>query len=310
MEKTDARAEGLQFIFTEKDFYLDTPSLQEESGENEWRIRFEADRYYALYQMGFEERSENPTATGSFLYLVSDTFLRCLTRLPELELAREKVNVKPLAEDVEALLRALPFAIGAEHVDGKWIAAVFRRLLKIFREEISAYRGTVEMYLTEKSQHLHVPERIFFHLVENKGDEYPFAFLATYATRGTDGKVRHVPLKYALTEYKDERDKLLKLLSCLNRVAEVSELIGPCRPPGRPRSPVRPCSSARYSRSSGRAAGWPGRFSAPVPCGWSRACACASGIPTATARWIPLCGADQEAGGPLPESGGGYGAVD
>jgi len=222
MDKTNTSGEGLQFIFTEKDFYPDAPSPQEESGGNAWRIRFEADRYYALYQMGFEERSENPTATGSFLYLVSDTFLRCLTRLPELELAREKVSVKPLAEDVEALLRALPFAIGAEHVDGKWIAAVFRRLLKIFREEISAYQGTVEMYLTEKSQHLHVPERIFFHLVENKGEEYPFAFLATYATRGADGKVRHVPLKYALTEYKDERDKLLKLLSCLNRAAEVS----------------------------------------------------------------------------------------
>ena len=36
-----------------------------------------------------------------------------------------------VAEDVEALLRALPFAIGAEHVDGKWIAAVFCRLLKL-----------------------------------------------------------------------------------------------------------------------------------------------------------------------------------
>ena len=57
------------------------------------------------------------------------------------------------------------------------------------------------MYLTEKSQHLHVPERIFFHLVESREKDYPFAFLATYATRGADGKVQHVPLKYALTEY-------------------------------------------------------------------------------------------------------------
>nr|WP_300909165.1 DEAD/DEAH box helicase [uncultured Acetatifactor sp.] len=246
MDKTSTSGEGLQFIFTEKDFYPDAPSPQEESGGNVWRIRFEADRYYALYQMGFEERSENPTATGSFLYLVSDTFLRCLTRLPELELAREKVSVKPMAEDVEALLRALPFAIGAEHVDGKWIAAVFRRLLKIFREEISAYQGTVEMYLTEKSQHLHVPERIFFHLVENKGEEYPFAFLATYATRGADGKVRHVPLKYALTEYKDERDKLLKLLSCLNRAAEVSELIAGFMESGEMFHPLRLTAEEAY----------------------------------------------------------------
>ena len=63
MDKTNTSGEGLQFIFTEKDFYPDAPSLQEESGGDAWRGRFEADRYYALYQMGFEERSENPTAS-------------------------------------------------------------------------------------------------------------------------------------------------------------------------------------------------------------------------------------------------------
>ena len=77
------------------------------------------------------------------------------------------------------------------------------------------------LYLAEKSQHLRVPERVFFHLVENRKDDYPFAFLATYATKGEDGKVRHVPLQYALTEYRQDREKLLELLSCLNKVAEV-----------------------------------------------------------------------------------------
>lgn len=86
--------------------------------------------------------------------------------------------------------------------------------------------GTVEMYLTEKNQELRVPERVFFHLVENKDPDFPFAFLATYATKGEHGKIRHVPLKYALTEYQNDRSKLLALLSCLNRAAEVSELIG------------------------------------------------------------------------------------
>lgn len=37
--------------------------------------------------------------------------------------------------------------------------------------------------------------------------------------------MHHMPLKYALTEYQDDRDKLLALLSCLNRAAEVSDLI-------------------------------------------------------------------------------------
>ena len=110
-----------------------------------------------------------------------------------------------------------------------WIKNVFERLTDIFRKEIAEYSETVEMYLTEKNQDLHVPERIFFHLVENKDDsEFPFAFLATYATRGEDGRVRHVPLQYALTEYKGQREKLLELLSCLNK-AEVRDMSGTAR---------------------------------------------------------------------------------
>lgn len=72
-----------------------------------------------------------------------------------------------------------------------------------------------------------VPERIFFHLVENQEDEdYPFAFLATYGTKLANGKVKHVPLKYALTEYAHSNEQLLALLSGLNRVAEISPQIG------------------------------------------------------------------------------------
>ena len=229
MNQTKSGTEMLQFIFTEKDFCLDAQSRQEEGspegGQESWRSRFEADKYHALYQMGFEEKRENLTAAEGFLHLLSDTFLKRLTSLPELELAREKVELKAPAEDVEALLKAVPFAIGAEYINAKWINAVFRRLLEIFRGEISIYSGTVEMYLTEKNQHLHVPERIFFHLVEYKDNDFPFAFLATYATKTANGKVRHVPLKYALTEYGHEREKLLKLLACLNRAAEVSALV-------------------------------------------------------------------------------------
>lgn len=215
----------LQFLFTADSFYPDSRPEQLSPADQKRLEHFEQDRYGALYQMGLEEKASDFSPSSAFLYQVSDAFFKTLTSLPELEISREETKAALSEETAAQLTQAVPFVIGAEHITEKWLAAVFQKLNDIFSGEIRDYDGTVEMYLTEKNQHLHVPERIFFHLVENKEDEFPFAFLATYATRGTDGKVRHVPLKYALTEYKNEREKLLTLLACLNRAAEVSELI-------------------------------------------------------------------------------------
>lgn len=224
MKKTGKKAEELQFVFTESGFYPDIQTGMPEEAED-IRAEFEKNRFAALYQMGFQEKAAEPTLSGSFLRLISDTFLKVLTSMPELELIREKASPKLSVDELETLLKAVPFAIGAEHITEAWIQNAFEKLTGIFAEEILAYNGTVEMYLTEKNQQLHVPERIFFHLVESKEENFPFAFMATYATKTANGKVQHVPLKFALTEYQNEREKLLNLLSCLNRAAEVSELI-------------------------------------------------------------------------------------
>ena len=203
-----------QYIFTPTGFYPDTQ--EKETLEK---------RYETLYHMGFSKRSKEMSSSELFLYELSETFFRCLTEMPELELTREATHVVPDEEHLEHLLSSVPYAIGAEYIDRKWIAGVFSQLEQIFQREISGYKGSVELYLTEQNQKLHVPERIFLHLVENKDGEDPFVFMATYASLGEDHAVHHMPLKYALTEYQDDRDKLLALLSCLNRAAEVSDLI-------------------------------------------------------------------------------------
>ena len=215
----------LSFLYTPDGFRPDispTDTLLEKDEIKKW---MGASAYHSLYEEGISGKAEEVSASAGFLYQVAAKFFAQLTDLPELELARESAKVVLSDEVSEELLSAVPFVIGAEHVTKGWIKAVFQELNEIFAEEIRAYDGTVEMYLTEKNQALKVPERVFFHLVENKDADFPFAFLATYATKGEDGKVRHVPLKYALTEYQNEREKPLSLLSCLNRAAEVSELI-------------------------------------------------------------------------------------
>ena len=217
---------AVRFLFTPDGFTPDASSLNSEAEFRAAETWAEQGGYPALYQCGLEGKPEDAGPSESFLYQVAAVFFRQLTDLPELEIVRGKAKVVLPDEVAEELLRAVPFAIGAEHITKKWLKNVFQKLQAIFTKEISAYDGTVEMYLTEKNQALRVPERVFFHLVENKKSDYPFAFLATYATKGENGKIRHVPLKYALTEYQNDRSKLLALLSCLNRAAEVSELIG------------------------------------------------------------------------------------
>ncbi len=227
-QKTNHREiqKQLHFCFTQTGFLLD--DREEEYIEDiiPWKERFETDKWKAVYEVGFEKRPKWMDAAGLFLYQVANGFQQMLTHQPDLEVAREHVNILLDENVTEQLLNCVPFTLGSEYVNDQWLKDVFGHLQSVYAKEIAAYEGTVALYLADKSQHLKVPERIFFHLVESKAEEYPFAFLATYATKDANGKVRHMPLQYALTEYHADREKLLQLLSCLNRASEVSPLIG------------------------------------------------------------------------------------
>lgn len=216
----------LELVLTPDGF---VPELLEEphSAEAEDLLsRWKENRWAALYHLGLRERPEGLSPSALYLYTAAEAFFRALTSLPELELLRERAQAALSGEEAARLLRSVPFVIGAEYVDRRWLEELFQRLNQVFSAEIGTYDGTVSFYLAEQSQRLRVPERVFFHIVESRDEEFPFAFLATYATKGENGQVTHVPLQYALTEYKNQRDKLLELLSCLNRAAEVSPLIG------------------------------------------------------------------------------------
>lgn len=216
----------LHFRFTQTGFMSDNRDGEYAADIIPWKERFEADKWEAVYAIGFEEKPKWLDAAGLFLYQVAEGFQQMLAHQPDLEVAREHIKV-PLDENVMArLLNSVPFTLGAEYVNSQWLKETFGQLQSVYVREIASYEGTVALYLADKSQHLKVPERIFFHLVDSKEDDYPFAFLATYATKDTHDKVRHMPLAYALTEYQADRGKLLQLLSCLNKVSEVSSLIG------------------------------------------------------------------------------------
>ncbi len=225
-KKPAEQGNKLHFIFTKNGFRLEASKSDLSPELSQWQRQFTDAPYRALYQLGFEEKVDGLDAAGHFLHRVAVCFLRLLTERSELELTRERTKVELTDEALRQLENGIPYALGTEYIDAKWLQRLMDRLGAVFAEDISKYDGKVSLYLTEKNQKLRVAERIFFHLVESKDEDYPFAFLATYATKGERGKVRHVPLKYALMEYQNEREKLLGLLACLNRAAEACQLIG------------------------------------------------------------------------------------
>jgi hypothetical protein len=85
---------------------------------------------------------------------------------------------------------------GSEYLDSEWISNVWKRLHEVFNDQIQHYHGSVAEYFASLNPYVHTMGRIFFHLVESRKDDYPFAFMATYSTMiSNEGKSKHLPLK-------------------------------------------------------------------------------------------------------------------
>ncbi len=186
--------------------------------------------YKALFYLGFVNKNIPMTDTVYFLRSLSAAFIKCVSISPEVEFLREKTIIEPEPDIVDQILQKAPYINGAEYLDFIWVENIWKRLNDAFSFEIIAYTGSVADFLTSHSTEIHPIGRIFFHLVESKKEDYPFAFLATYTSgMGSDGKSRHLPLKNALVEYKNDNKKLLELLSTVNKASQksvfISELI-------------------------------------------------------------------------------------
>lgn len=188
--------------------------------------KFRDDPDEALLFLGLLDHGVWVSDSVRFLRDIAGVFVRLLSRNPDVELLRERVVVELDEVDTERILRNAPYMNGTEYLTPQWLGHVWRQLNEAFSRTMMAYRGSVADFLASQSSDVHVVGKVFFHLVENKKGDYPFAFMATYSSGLTaGGKSKHLPLKNALVEYMENRDKLLELLSTVNRAAEKSRLI-------------------------------------------------------------------------------------
>jgi superfamily II DNA or RNA helicase len=191
-----------------------------------WYERYRADRDQALFLLGTEPRNGEFSASLEYLYCIAASFVRILTRNPDLDTLRDRA-VTELDDEIEKeLLARAPYLNGAEYLDHRWLERVWARLNQAYATVIKEYQGSVTEYFIRQNPQLHLAGKVYFHLVESQREEYPFAFLATYAAEpSVTGKTRHLPLKNALLEYGQNSKKLLELLATVNRAAGQSALV-------------------------------------------------------------------------------------
>ena len=122
-------------------------------------------------------------------------FANKLSHLPELETIRDAVTIPLEDVDISEMLSCAPLMPGAEYLNAGFLNLVWSMLNAQFQYEIDMYDGTVEDFIHTYSPDVHLVGRIYFHLVENKGQDYPFAFLSTYSTKSDKkDKSKHLPL--------------------------------------------------------------------------------------------------------------------
>ncbi len=187
---------------------------------------YRKDRKNWLLFLGFSDTEVPLPESLDFWRRFSALFVQHLRLTPDLATLRHRAEIPPPEQALAKLLETLPAMIGGEHIDSELLTDFWKKLNTSFATAIKQFSGSVAEFIHHYSPNSHLLGRIYFHLVENKDGEVPFAFLATYSTRmGGEGQSKHLPLKYALQEYQDDNEKLLELLTTVYEAAKGSTLI-------------------------------------------------------------------------------------
>ena len=183
------------------------------------RLSEDADR--GLYDCAFETMAQNDLSTSvTYLLSLAAEYGRILLHLDTLEFLRDRAGFPREEADSAAqgcVLRA-PFLVGAEYLDRDWVLRRWEGMHAVFQAEIRGFSGSAAEYFQQKNPALHPVGRVCFHLVENKAEDAPFAFLATYSSRRDEaGRTKHLPLQNALQEFRGDSGRLLQLLTTVHR---------------------------------------------------------------------------------------------
>ncbi|MEE4362325.1 MAG: DEAD/DEAH box helicase [Desulfotignum sp.] len=199
-------------------------SRKQAGQEKKIHRRFAARCSTWLFDLGFEKAREQFSPSLTYFIRFARRFVQALSRIPELENLRHAAVVDIPFGTIAEFLSTRPMMAGAEYVTDEMLAGLWQEFNHTFASEIETFEGRVSDYFHARNPDLHPAGRVFFHLVENKNQARPFAFMATYsAGMGANGKPRHLPLKNAIASHDDAA--LLNLLSTVYKAGEKSRIV-------------------------------------------------------------------------------------
>lgn len=230
--KTITYKELIAWICSDGSFELDWQMTEEILESTQFSYQEEVYRHYrenaqeALFVLGFSEKELVTSGSLRYLRLIAATFVKKLAMNPDLEVLRENIMLEIEDHEAEHLLQQAPYLKGAEYLTHAWLKEAWETLNQTFAKMIKTYEGSVQAFFAAYNPNVRLVGRVFFHLVESRKAEYPFAFLATYTAELTkQGKAKHLPLKNALEDYGENSSKLLELLSTVHKASESSAFI-------------------------------------------------------------------------------------
>ena len=131
----------------------------------------------------------------------------------------------PNEEQLQEWLLKMPPMPGGEYGTTATLSSIWSAFDKWCRMQIASEHTGVAGFLTKNLPEWQNVGRVCFHLAENKQDpDYPFAFIATYATSITGQReVQHKPLSKALQDYAGHTNKqaLYNLLKPIHEAAKL-----------------------------------------------------------------------------------------
>lgn len=98
--------------FTATGFVMEEDLLELQDPLKTWLMEFKADKYAALFHLGFLERAKWFSPSLEYLHHIAELLIGKITQQADLEISRDAVQVDLRNDEVERLKVEIPFVIG------------------------------------------------------------------------------------------------------------------------------------------------------------------------------------------------------